>query len=172
MALFCIISANSGSFRAHCVKVHVRYLIYWWVLVLLYFDGIDFLSVRLWLCRHYTVAQCGLTRAELWVKVAWASAMLQLSKDLYDMLESWCRGSSAASIRSPVVDWERTRPGHWFRSVLFAAFSALTLLVGWQQGHPAHENNLCCVSSIVLFQKWRKKTVGNWLMQAYRKCCC
>ena len=33
MALFCTISANSGSFRAHCVKVHVRYLISWWVLV-------------------------------------------------------------------------------------------------------------------------------------------
>ena len=35
MALFCVISANSGSFRAHCVKVHVRYLICWWVLVTL-----------------------------------------------------------------------------------------------------------------------------------------
>jgi len=33
MALFCVISANSGSFWAHCVKVHVRYLISWWVLV-------------------------------------------------------------------------------------------------------------------------------------------
>ena len=33
MALFCVISANSGSFRVHCVKVHVRYLISWWVLV-------------------------------------------------------------------------------------------------------------------------------------------
>jgi len=33
MALFCVFSANSGSFRAHCVKVHVRYLISWWVLV-------------------------------------------------------------------------------------------------------------------------------------------
>jgi len=31
MALFCVISANSGSFRAHCVKVHVRCLISWWV---------------------------------------------------------------------------------------------------------------------------------------------
>jgi len=30
---FCVISANSGSFRAHCLKVHVRYLISWWVLV-------------------------------------------------------------------------------------------------------------------------------------------
>jgi len=27
MALFCVISSNLGSFRAHCVKVHVRYLI-------------------------------------------------------------------------------------------------------------------------------------------------
>ena len=35
MALFCVISANSGSFRAHCVKVHVRYLICWWVLVIM-----------------------------------------------------------------------------------------------------------------------------------------
>ena len=34
MALFCVISANSASFRAHCVNVHVRYLISWWVLVL------------------------------------------------------------------------------------------------------------------------------------------
>jgi len=33
MALFCIISANLGSFRAHGLKVHVRYLISWWVLV-------------------------------------------------------------------------------------------------------------------------------------------
>jgi len=24
---------NSSSFRTHCVKVHVRYLIFWWVLV-------------------------------------------------------------------------------------------------------------------------------------------
>ena len=28
MALFCVISANSGSFRAHCVKVQVRYFRY------------------------------------------------------------------------------------------------------------------------------------------------
>jgi len=27
MALFCIIAANSGTFRAYCVKVHVQYLI-------------------------------------------------------------------------------------------------------------------------------------------------
>jgi len=38
MALFCVFPpANSGSFRAHCVKVHVRYLISWWVLVVFSF---------------------------------------------------------------------------------------------------------------------------------------
>ena len=31
--LFCVISANSGTFWSYCVKVHVRYLISWWVLV-------------------------------------------------------------------------------------------------------------------------------------------
>jgi len=31
--VICVISANSGGFRAHCVKAHVRYLISWWVLV-------------------------------------------------------------------------------------------------------------------------------------------
>ena len=30
---YCVISANSGSFGAHCIKVHVCYLISWWVLV-------------------------------------------------------------------------------------------------------------------------------------------
>ena len=31
--IFRFFSANSGIFRAHCVKVHVRYLVSWWVLV-------------------------------------------------------------------------------------------------------------------------------------------
>jgi len=33
MAVILRYLANSGSFRAHCIKVHVRYLISWWVLV-------------------------------------------------------------------------------------------------------------------------------------------
>jgi len=33
MALFCVISADSGTFWEYCVKVRVRYLISWWVLV-------------------------------------------------------------------------------------------------------------------------------------------
>ena len=45
MALFCVISANSGSFRVHCVKVHVRYLISCWVLVLNYVNS---MTINLW----------------------------------------------------------------------------------------------------------------------------
>ena len=40
-------------------------------------------------------------------------------------------------IRSPVVDEEWMRPGQWFGSVHCVSFSALTLLVGLQEGHPA-----------------------------------
>jgi len=29
--------------------------------------------------------------------------------------------------------------GHLFRSAVVVAFSALTLLVGWQEGHPAYK---------------------------------
>jgi len=36
IALFCVISANSGGIRAHCVKIHVPYLISWWVIVYTY----------------------------------------------------------------------------------------------------------------------------------------
>ena len=59
MALFCVISANSGSFRAHCVRVHVRYLISWWVLVL-------FASIpSTWRCVLVVTALVALT----WVTV-------------------------------------------------------------------------------------------------------
>ena len=34
MALFCVISANLGSFWAHYIKVHFCYLVCWWVLVI------------------------------------------------------------------------------------------------------------------------------------------
>jgi len=36
------------------------------------------------------------------------------------------------------VDEESTRPGHWLGLVLCVPLSALTLMVGWQQGHSAH----------------------------------
>jgi len=53
MALFCVISANSGSFRAHCVKVHVHYLISWWVLVLLCRNSYNFTSFLCWLINRF-----------------------------------------------------------------------------------------------------------------------
>jgi len=47
-------------------------------------------------------------------------------------------------IWSPVMDKERMRSCQWFRSVLCVSFSALTLLVGWQEGR------LACKKSVWL----------------------
>jgi len=44
-------------------------------------------------------------------------------------------GVGEQRIRSPVVDEERMTPGHWLGSVLYVPFSALTLMVGWQEVH-------------------------------------
>jgi len=60
------------------------------------------------------------------------------------MVVLWCAGGGGqrASIKRAisilVVDEERMRPGHWLLSVLWVYFSALTLLVGWQEGHPTY----------------------------------
>jgi len=35
------------------------------------------------------------------------------------------------------VDEERMRPSHWLGFVLFVPFSALTLIIGWQEGRLA-----------------------------------
>ena len=45
---------------------------------------------------------------------------------------------SRSSIMSVVVDEERMRSGHWLGLVVCVPFSALTLMVGRQEGHPAH----------------------------------
>ena len=55
IVLFCVISANSGSFNALCVKVHIRYLISWWVLVLELWLQI-YCHVFLWITVYI---QCG-----------------------------------------------------------------------------------------------------------------
>jgi len=61
MALFCVISANLVAFGAHCVIVHVRYLISWWVLVcsicvlILY---VPFLPRDAMLARYNAMALC------------------------------------------------------------------------------------------------------------------
>ena len=56
--------------------------------------------------------------------------------------ESWCNDSKAPSVRSPAVDEERMSPGHWLELLLCVPFSALTRMVGSQEGHPAHQK-LC-----------------------------
>ena len=59
MAVILLISANSGTFRAYCVKVHVRYLICWWVLVcyLTYHGGLvgNFSAVYKWSKLTYNI---------------------------------------------------------------------------------------------------------------------
>ena len=45
-------------------------------------------------------------------------------------LESRCKCSNSTSLKTPVVDEERMRPGHWFMSVLCVSFSSLILLIG------------------------------------------
>ena len=53
---------------------------------------------------------------------------MQCSGFVLLMLESRHNENSALSIRSPVVDEERTRPGLWLGSVLCVSFSALTCM--------------------------------------------
>jgi len=36
------------------------------------------------------------------------------------------------------VDEETMSPGHWLGLLLYVSFSALTLMVGWQEGQLAH----------------------------------
>ena len=60
-----------------------------------------------------------------------------------------------------MVKEEKIRSGHQFGSVLHVSFSALTLLVGCQEGHPACKNH-CHLPPTVLFRdKWRMKTEGK-----------
>jgi len=56
--------------------------------------------------------------------------------------ESWHKGTNTSFLGTPVVHEESMRPGHCLQPVLWVSFRALTLLVGWQEGHPAHKN-LC-----------------------------
>ena len=38
------------------------------------------------------------------------------------------------------MDEERMRPGHWLGLELCVPFTALTLMAGWQEGHPARKS--------------------------------
>jgi len=51
------------------------------------------------------------------------------------VLWSWHEVSSnTSSVRSPVMDEEMMRPGHWLELVLCVSFHALTLMVFWREG--------------------------------------
>jgi len=52
------------------------------------------------------------------------------------------KGSNAPSVRSSVMDEERMRPGHWLGLKLCVPFTALTLMVEWQEGHPARKKTM------------------------------
>jgi len=50
--------------------------------------------------------------------------------------------------------WWRTKKyvRHWLGPVLWVSFSALTLIVGWQEGQPAYKNNLHHLPPKIYFQ--------------------
>ena len=62
-----------------------------------------------------------------------------------------------------MLDEERMRPGRWLGTVLCVPYSALTLLVLWQEGHPAHKN-LCHLSTVLFHSKWMKNVQFTWKM--------
>ena len=63
--------------------------------------------------------------------------------------------------RSPVLDEDRMRSGHWLGSVLSVSLSALTLMPGWQAGHVACKKTRATYPqtfSSKLQNSWRKIT--------------
>jgi len=69
-----------------------------------------------------------------------------------------------------VVDKERTSPGHWLESVLCISFSALSLMVGWREGHPACKQMcwLACTlytRATVPYNSGQKRLNYNWQHQ-------
>jgi len=85
---------------------------------------------------------------------------------------SWCcrtgiEGPTPPSIRNPVVNEERMRRGHWLGLVLYVPFSALTLMVGWQEGHPACKNTIPLIPEVLFWNRWRRTCWENWLTQVH-----
>jgi len=77
--------------------------------------------------------------------------------------DSWIKDSNAPFVRSPVVDEEWMRPGHWFRLVLCVPFSAVTLRDGWQKGHLAHKNPAPLIPRSFLPKQVEEDMSGNQL---------
>jgi len=66
-----------------------------------------------------------------------------------------------------VVDEERMRPGHWLGLVLCVPFSALTLIAGWQEGHPARKNPHSTNPRGSLLEQVEKDQKEDWLTQVH-----
>jgi len=73
------------------------------------------------------------------------------------LLENWCNDSNVCSL----VAAERMKPVDAGDS-----FSALTLLVGWQEGHPSCKKPVPHVIERSV-PKWRQETEGNRLTQVH-----
>jgi len=126
------------------------------------------------LWQHSTNAKCQwvlCTRCMPGCSFNWRQLLLAL--------ENRCKGSNALYVRSPVVDEERMRPGHWLRSVLCVSFSALTLFVGWQEGHTACKES--CATYLESFssgtsggrkQRWTGCSSFTWKTAPLNSDCC
>jgi len=65
------------------------------------------------------------------------------------------------------VDENSTRPGHWLGLVLCDPFSALTLVVGGQEGHTDHKKPVPLIQRGCLPEWVEENLRGNWLTQAH-----
>ena len=73
-------------------------------------------------------------------------------------LEVWRERTIAACLRSPIVDEEKIRQGHWLGSVLWVSFSA--------SGHSVVKN-MCHYPKGLFLNSWKKETglCGRWQLK-------
>jgi len=67
-------------------------------------------------------------------------------------------------VRSPVQDEETVSSVHWLGLlglVLCVPFGALTLMVGWQEGHTAIETLFYQSLQVLFYNTWRRSTQGD-----------
>ena len=74
------------------------------------------------------------------------------------MSENQHEGKNALSVRSPVVDEEGMKPGHWLGSVLCVLFSVVTV----QEGH--HQVAGCSTDPEWFCHGAAGGPRGNWLV--------
>jgi len=71
------------------------------------------------------------------------------------------RVKGTTPIRSQVLDEERMRPDYRSELVLCVPFSALTLMVGWKEGHPVHKNPISLIPSSSLLEHRGEASMGG-----------